>query len=95
MQNRYVGDIGDFVKLGVLCALSPGYRLGVAWWLIPDEDHSKDGRHIGYLKLPERWRQFDPQLFDALHQIVSEGQRHVYALEAVKVLPNAIFASAW
>jgi hypothetical protein len=27
MQNRYVGDIGDYVKLAVLRALSPGYHL--------------------------------------------------------------------
>jgi hypothetical protein len=26
----------------------PGERLGVAWWLYPDEVHNADGRHIGY-----------------------------------------------
>jgi hypothetical protein len=35
MQNRYVGDIGDYLKLGILRALSRGHRLGVAWWLYP------------------------------------------------------------
>lgn len=48
MQDRYVGDIGDYVKLGILRALMPGERLGVAWWLYPDEAHNADGRHIGY-----------------------------------------------
>ena len=43
MQNRYVGDIGDYLKLGILRALSPGYRLGVAWWLFPDEAHNGMG----------------------------------------------------
>lgn len=33
MQNRYVGDIGDYLKLGILRTLSPGYHLGVACWL--------------------------------------------------------------
>ena len=33
MQDRYVGDIGDYLKLGILRALSPGYRIGIAWWL--------------------------------------------------------------
>jgi hypothetical protein len=40
MQNRYVEDIGDYVKLAILRALSsrPSVRrLGVAWWLFPDE----------------------------------------------------------
>ena len=26
MQNRYVGDIGDYLKLGILPCVSPGYR---------------------------------------------------------------------
>ena len=93
MQNRYVGDIGDYVKLGILRALSPGHHVGVAWWLYPDEGHNRDGRHIGYLSQPARWRHFDPDLFDALHQIVSYGQRNVQALEAANLLPCPIFAS--
>ena len=92
MQNRYVGDIGDYLKLGILRALSPGYRLGVAWWLFPDEAHNGDGRHIGYLNRPEQWRHFDPDLFDILVGVVSSGQRNVRALEASNILPGAIFA---
>ena len=94
MQNRYVGDIGDYLKLGILRALSPGYRLGVAWWLFPDESHNGDGRHISYLNRPDQWRHFDPDLFDTLHEIVSSGQRHVHALEAAAgAVPGAAFAS--
>ena len=93
MQNRYVGDIGDYLKLGILRALSPGYHLGIAWWLFPDESHNRDGRHISYLNRPDQWRHFDPDLFDTLREIVSSGRRHVHALEAAGVLPGAIFAS--
>jgi hypothetical protein len=93
MQNRYVGDIGDYLKLGILRALSPGYRLGVAWWLFPDEVHNRDGRHIGYLERPERWRHYDPELFDALCHVVTSNQRSVPVLEAADVLPSAIHAS--
>jgi len=93
MQNRYTGDIGDFVKLGILRALSPGHRLGVAWWLYPDEGHNDDGRHIGYLSQPEKWRHFDPTLFDALSEIVASGQRTVRAVETATILPGATFAS--
>jgi hypothetical protein len=77
MQNRYVGDIGDYVKLCILRALLPAYRLGVAWWLYFDEDHNKDGRHIGYLRDPAQWRLFDPTLFDALSEIVTSGPREM------------------
>jgi hypothetical protein len=93
MQNRYTGDIGDFLKLGILRALSPGYLLGVGWWLYPDEAHNDDGRHIGYLRQPEQWRRFDPALFDALSEIVTSCQRNVRALEAANILAGAIFAN--
>ena len=74
MQNRYVGDIGDYLKLGILRALSPGFHLGIVWWLLPDEGHNRDGRHISYLNRPDQWRHFDPDLFDTLRGIVSPGR---------------------
>jgi hypothetical protein len=92
MQNRFVGDIGDYVKLGSLRALSPSYRLGVAWWQFPDESHNKDGRHIDYLERSDRWRRFDPDLFDTLQRMVAGGQRNVRALEASNILADATFA---
>jgi hypothetical protein len=92
MQNRYVGDVGDYLKLGILRALSPGHRLGVAWWLYPDGSN-RDGRHIEYLHQPVRWRQFDPPLFDALAETVASGQRDVRALESAHILPGTVFAS--
>jgi hypothetical protein len=93
MQNRYVGDIGDYLKFGILRALSPGYRLGVAWWLFPDEAHNGDGRHIGYLSRPDQWRHFDPELFDSLRDIVLSGRRSVRELEMAAILPGTTFAS--
>ncbi|MGA3002634.1 MAG: hypothetical protein ABSE20_12955 [Acetobacteraceae bacterium] len=82
MQNHYVGDIGDYLKLGILRALSPGYRLGVAWWLYPDEVHDGNGKHVGYIQRPEQWRHFDPALFNALRHIVTSGLRNVDVLAA-------------
>jgi hypothetical protein len=93
MQNRYVGDIGTFLKLGILRKLMPGYRLGVAWWLYPDESHNEDARHFSYLQQPDLWWRFDPPLFDTLEQIVKSGQRNVRALETANILPGAVFAS--
>jgi len=93
MQNRYVGDIGDYLKLSILRVLSPGYRLGIAWWLYPDESHNRDGRHIGYLQQSGQWQQFDPDLFDGLADIVATNQRTVRSLEAANLLPGAVFAS--
>ena len=49
MQDQYVGDVGDFVKYGLLRAISEGKHLGVAWYLRAD-------RGTSYLQQPEKWR---------------------------------------
>ena len=69
MQNRYVGDIGDYAKYSLLRALSRGCKLGVAWYLFPDED-SGDGGHVGYLLRPDKWCEPDPVKFYVLRKIV-------------------------
>ena len=47
MQNRYVGDIGDFGKYHLLQELSmPDLKLGIVWYLIPNENHNSDGKHV-------------------------------------------------
>jgi hypothetical protein len=89
MQNRYAGDIGDYVKLAILRALMPGLRLGVAWWLHPDEGHNSDGKHISFLKNPAQWRHLDPELFSHLKTMHLHGDRAVKALEPT--LPGAVF----
>lgn len=91
MQNRYAGDVGDYVKLSLLRALTRGRKLGIAWYLYPDEDHNSDGRHTSYLRQPEKWRCLDPELFDALSALVL-SERSIAALEPC--LHGGRFASA-
>lgn len=94
MQDRYVGDIGDFVKFGLLRALGHGQRLGIAWYLFPDEADNGDGRHIGYLKDQYLWRDLDKELFDVLKKIVCRSERSVRRVESSGLLSNAAFSSA-
>lgn len=93
MQDRYTGDIGDFGKLGLLRQLSnrTGLSIGVNWYLVPDEVHNGDGRHIGYLQ-NAGFRSCDEALWRTLGQIVSSGRRKVAALEEAGILP-AVFYS--
>lgn len=86
MQDRYAGDIGDFVKLGLLRAISQGRKLGVAWYRFPDERHNEDGRHVSYLNRPEQYSSFDPDLFDHLKRI-TEDERSISSL--LPMLGNA------
>jgi hypothetical protein len=85
MQDRYAADIGDYVKLALLRHLSEGRRLGIAWYLFPNEGHNSDGRHTAYLMSPERWRDLDTDLFEALSRVVEMG-RSTTALQALGIL---------
>lgn len=93
MQNRYVGDIGDFAKYSLLNALSAHNKLGVAWYLYPDEKHNDDGRHTAYLNDPEKWRYRAPSVFDGLNEIVNGGVRNVENVVKTRVLRVAVTAS--
>jgi hypothetical protein len=87
MENQYVGDIGDYIKLSLLRAVCGAHRLGIAWWLVPDERHKKDGRHISYLNDPKHWRSFEPGVFDRIREIVVNNIRSIEALETAELLP--------
>ena len=95
MRDRYVGDIGDFAKYGLLRAIGKGKRLGVAWYLCvyPEVDNTGDGRHTAYLQRPDEWRHLDPDLFDALKHLIDEKRRSVAEIEKSGILGSADFAS--
>ncbi len=100
MQNKYVGDVGDFGKYGLLRFLSglkedstsdPGLRLGVVWYLNPHDPHGTDGRLTRYLADSpinrSRFRDCDPPLYEALRQMVAGGDRNITAVQRRGVLP--------
>jgi len=92
MQNRYTGDIGDFGKLGLLRFLhSAGLSIGVNWYLVPDETHNGDGRHVQYLN-DERFRKCDESLWFELKHIVDSEKRAVSALENERILDARFFS---
>ena len=92
MQNCYAGDIGDFVKYALLRAVMPGRRLGVVWYLYPDEDGSADRRHLAYLNRAGQWRFLDSDVYDALRTMVRAGRQSVGAIQAAGLMPGAAFA---
>ena len=92
MQDRYVGDIGDYVKYGLLRAIRGTRRLGVAWYLHPDAGPAGDGKHTSYLQHPGKWRHLDAELFDALKELVRD-RRSVANLQESGILGDATFAA--
>ena len=100
MQNRYAGDLGDFLKLSLIRWMSAGYgkarplQLGVVWYLVPDESHNADGKHVTYLDVKHRsatrFRSLDPDLYARLASMTkTEPNRSVKGLERCGALPAA------
>jgi hypothetical protein len=56
-------------------------------------DQSNDGRKLGYLQDPQKWRHPDPPLFDFLQRCVTANERGVRFLERANLLPGAVFFS--
>ena len=92
MQDRYVGDVGDFVKYGLLRAIRGTKRLGVAWYLHPNAGPAGDGRHTAYLQNPDEWRHLDAELFDVLRELIAH-RRSVANIQQSGILGNAVFAA--
>lgn len=92
MQNKYTGDIGDFGKYGMLRYLCPrDLKLGINWYLVPDELHTSDGKFTSYLSnKPENNRFFktcDPELYQTLQLIVNNNNREVLQVQEHNILP--------
>ena len=92
MQDRYVGDVGDFVKYGLLRAIRGTKRLGVAWYLHPNAGPAGDGRHTAYLQDPDEWRHLDAELFDALKELTGD-RRSIENIQQSGILGDAVFAA--
>ena len=100
MQNRYVGDVGDFAKHGLLRFLSgmtdpddgKQLRVGLLWYMHHDEGHNLHGSHTGYLKpSPENRDEYgtcDPKLWNTLAHLLSQGNRCVHCAEEAGLLPG-------
>lgn len=86
MQNRYAGDVGDFGKLGMLRRIEKsGISVGVNWYLVGDENHNNDGKHIGYLE-NKKFRGCDDELLEKLKGMIAQKHRTVFVLEHLEPL---------
>src|SRR5271166_1447118 len=90
MQDRYVGDVGDFGKFALLRALTRGAQdplhLGVVWCRFPDESRNGDGRHLAYLKRAN-FLVLEPSLHATLGTLVAGARRSLASVEEAAILP--------
>ena len=88
MQNRYVGDVGDFGKYALLRVLvAVPTNLAIVWCLYPDEDHNSDGKHVSYLG-KNQYRSLDSDLYDSMKRLVYTDNRSVAAVRRERLFPE-------
>ena len=91
MQNRYAGDVGDFGKIGMLrCIEQSGITVGVNWYLVEDESHNLDGKHVEYLS-DNKFVGLDEELRKALGSLIKNNNRSVHQLEKFKLLKSDMY----
>jgi hypothetical protein len=95
MKNQYFGDINDYRKYGLLRILQSkgSARLLVAWMLTPD-DGRPDGKLRNFLHAPDRWMQYDPELYTGLSGLLQQASNPAVSLmESSTLLPRTFFYS--
>jgi len=93
MKNQYFGDINDYKKYGLLRTLSNDGEIKIAvCWMLTDADRISDGKFINYLNKPDKWKVFDPPLFDSLKSCCAKPEnRNVLWAETTNIITSAVF----
>lgn len=83
MQDIYAFDVGDYGKLGLLRHLmAHDLTVGVMWWKTELGSLGQDGKHVSYLQ-DRKFRNCDPDLWDAMADCIKDGTRSIAALESL------------
>jgi hypothetical protein len=91
VKHQYFGDINDYVKYGLLRALVRDDLVAHVAWMLTQADGRPDGRHIDYLRQPDRYRSYDSRLFDALTTAVDGARRDVGVAAETQLIPRATY----
>ena len=98
MQDKYVGDVGDFGKFILLSGLTSigkeSIKLGINWYHVTKPDQrAGDGRHTDYLDATWNhfncYRECSLDIHGKLKTIVDADERKILALEKGGLLPDS------
>lgn len=98
MQDKYVGDVGDFGKYILLKEICKVFKLGINWFYVNDRKgkQDKEYRYI-YLKdqykKSEYFRECCPDLYDKFRNwgIAENKNRSIAKIEEAEILPGTAF----
>jgi len=93
MKNQYLGDINDYKKYSLLRLLTNYGQIETAvCWVLTRDDDGSDGNRVKYLQQPDKWRSYDPILYEYLQEnVLQRGIRDVKILENSDILANCRF----
>jgi hypothetical protein len=94
MKNQYYGDINDYIKYGILRALSDEGKMPVhVCWMLTPNDGGKDGRKRDYLDKGRNknhdWATYDSDLFTTLER--THHKRDVAEVENNGLFKNVTY----
>jgi hypothetical protein len=90
MQDRYVGDVGDFGKFALLRTLATNRKIAICWYKTDGSfEKNADGKHTSYF----HHRNVDPHVYDVLSCILEKKKRFIAELEAANLVDNAVYHS--
>ena len=88
MQERYLGDVHDYIKFALLRHLREKLkvRIGVNWYLTGPENNN-DGGQRGFLK-KSAWKSLDETLLEKLRPFEVQEYRTFENFERDRILPE-------
>jgi len=95
MKNQYFGDINDYKKFGLLRSIMSTSDINILIsWMLTEDDGSTDGKFIEYLSEPEKWSQYDSQLYLEIATLLKENKkREVSLIENSAILNGSQYFS--
>jgi hypothetical protein len=97
MKIQYFGDVNDYQKFALLrlLAMEGGFKIGVCW-MLTEPDNKLEGNNRSYAHYPEKWRRFDPALFDALSAVPPRPiMADLKKIESDGIIDGGVFFDKW
>ncbi len=91
MKNQYFADINDYLKYGILRAIANSKLKICLCWMLTEDDNRNDGGKIQYIQDSEKWRKYDPALFDVMKWSIEKNKRSIDIAEKKCLIPDATY----